>query len=334
MNARKCHFVAVALLIVASSRFAQSQTPANANEEAAELKWKFATVEEAKALLTQEDAFVKRLSPFDRSARLKTSRGVSKEEHLAFVAECIRPWQDSEREKLSSVLQRAKKRLNEIGLPLPAEVLLIKTTGKEEGQAHYTRGNAIVFPSTKLGSEPGKNVEKLIYHELFHIASRADETMRDELYAVIGFENCGEIEFPKSLLSRKLTNPDAPILQHCIRVTVDGSEQWAVPVIYANQETYDEKRGGEFFQYLTFELLVVQRDPETGKFLNAEDEAPVLVPPGQAQGFMEKIGANTGYIIHPEEILADNFALLGVRESKIRTPRIIERMKDVLAKHR
>ena len=44
-----------------------------------------------------------------------------------------------------------------------------------------------------------------------------------------------------------------------------------------------------------------------------------------------QIGRNTRYIIHPEEILADNFVLLVRGERKVRTPRIIDDLQRVLA---
>ena len=46
----------------------------------------FATVPEARKLLSTRDAFVARMSPFDRSARMKTDREVSEAEYLAFAA--------------------------------------------------------------------------------------------------------------------------------------------------------------------------------------------------------------------------------------------------------
>ena len=39
-------------------------------------------------------------------------------------------------------------------------------------------------------------------------------------------------------------------------------------------------------------------------------------------GFYEKVGKNTQYIIHPEEILADNFALVISGETEFATPEI------------
>jgi deoxyribodipyrimidine photo-lyase len=37
---------------------------------------------------------------------------------------------------------------------------------------------------------------------------------------------------------------------------------------------------------------------------------PIMTKPEGAAGFFEQVGRNTGYLIHPEEILADNFELL------------------------
>ena len=45
---------------------------------------------------------------------------------------------------------------------------------------------------------------------------------------------------------------------------------------------------------------------------------------------MEQIGGNTNYIIHPDEILADNFVHLALEAEKLATPRIIEEMKKTL----
>jgi hypothetical protein len=49
-----------------------------------------------------------------------------------------------------------------------------------------------------------------------------------------------------------------------------------------------------------------------------------------ASGFFEQVGRNTDYLIHPEEILADNFALLVVGDKRIVSPEVINRIKKVL----
>ena len=42
------------------------------------------------------------------------------------------------------------------------------------------------------------------------------------------------------------------------------------------------------------------------------------------------MSSNTGYVIHPEEILADNFALLYRNTGKHRSPEILERIAGIL----
>lgn len=295
-----------------------------------EITWTFASVEQGSAVLTTEDDYVKRLSRFDRSARLKTESDVNKQQHLDFTGKCVLQWTPAEKERLTEILQKVQQRLTEIPLPVGEEVLLIKTSGNEEGHAPYTRANAIVIPKRRLNSS-ASSLTKMVFHELFHIASRKNEGMRDTLYALIGFDFCGELIFPASLADWKLTNPDAPINQHCIEVTVDGEKEWVVPILYSRTEKYDEQRGGEFFSYLKFELLIVERDPSTGMLKSPTGEtAPKLVSPTEAEGFMKQIGSNTGYIIHPEEILADNFALLAIKTPNLPSPEIIDQMKQII----
>jgi hypothetical protein len=56
----------------------------------------------------------------------------------------------------------------------------------------------------------------------------------------------------------------------------------------------------------------------------------MLVGLQQVSGFFEQVGRNTEYLIHPEEILADNFALLFSRDRNAPSPDIIKKMAEVL----
>jgi len=290
----------------------------------------FASVAEGQKILTTRDDFVERLSPFDRSARLKTDKIVSESKYLKFVGKNILQWDDSEKRKMNSALQGIKKNLVALSLPLPDKVLIIKTTGKEEGGAAYTRANAIVFPQSKL-SAPIGDLQKTICHELFHIISRKNPILREKFYTAIGFSKCHEVEFPPELKPRKITNPDAPRNDHTIQVEISGDTQWAIPILFSDREKYDTTRGGEFFNYLQFKLLLVER-PNNGLVVKpmAKDRKPILVDVGQVSGFFEQVGKNTGYIIHPEEILADNFALLAMGESDLPSPKIVEKIQGIL----
>lgn len=287
-----------------------------------ESKIEFATVDEGRKVLTARDDFVERLSPFDRAARLKSASNVSEADYLTFVGENVREWKPEEQAKVTAAFEGVREKLSAFDLPLPAKVLLVKTSGIEEGNAAYTRSNAIVFPEAKLTGEP-ERLQRLLCHELFHVLSRADSELREKLYATIGFEKCDEVQLPSAMAAKKITNPDAPRNDHAIRVTVNGASRWAVPVLIATSP-YDAERGGEFFDYL--ELKFVLLDDQ--KKLDAKSVE--LVDRRELGEFFEQVGQNTGYIIHPEEILADNFALLVLPQGELPSPEVLERMRGVI----
>lgn len=291
----------------------------------------FADVEKGKQIVSARDDFIERLSPFDRAARMKTDKEVSEEEFLKFVAENVLPWQQDEQAKVESVLLSLAPKWAGLSIPCPKTVYFIRTTGKEEGNAAYTRDSAVVLPASMLTSPPAE-MQRLICHELFHVVSRNSPKLRESLYQVIGFLPCGEIELPPTLKARKITNPDAPRNDHCLQVKVDDKPLWVVPILVSRTAGYDLQRGGEFFQYMQFHLLAVARS-EDGKKADPifVAEAPQLLDVEQVSGFYEQVGRNSAYIIHPEETLGDNFVLLVLGDGKVRSPEIIEKMKKVFA---
>jgi hypothetical protein len=293
----------------------------------------FITPERGKQILGTPDEFVKHMSPFDRAARLKTDRNVSEEEYLNFVKENVLPWSQDEQSKIEAALSALRPKFERLNLPFPKVIYMIKTTGKEEGQAAYTRSNAIVFPESVLAYIP-EQIQKLICHELFHVLTRGNFKMRERLYNAIGFEKCEEPDFPPLLKSRKITNPDAPLNDHCIQVQLDGKAVWVVPVLFSTMEKYDVKRGGEFFNYLQFQFLIVTKNRNSDNAIPADaGKSPALLKVEQITGFFEQVGRNTGYIIHPEEILADNFTLLVQQVSDPPSPQILKKMRDEFEKN-
>ena len=61
---------------------------------------------------------------------------------------------------------------------------------------------------------------------------------------------------------------------------------------------------------------------------------PTLLDLDQVSGFYEQVGRNTDYIIHPEEILADNFKLLLVGKADVSSPDVLRRLRAVLGQAR
>lgn len=290
----------------------------------------FATVEEARSVLSAHDDFAKAVSAFDRQARLQAAGPVSLDDWLAFNAAQARPWSEEEQAKVSAALAALRPKLEKFRLPLPAQILLVRTTGKEEANAAYTRQAAIIIPDGVLQSDPDK-LERLLAHELFHVLSRHDADQRRRLYAIVGFEPMDEIELPTEWNARRITNPDAPRIDSRITLAVEGKSVVAAPMLFATPAAFDAEAGGSLFKYLTFRLLVLERKGDRWQ-AKLENGQPVLLDPREQPDYGRQIGGNTGYLIHPDEILADNFVLLVRGERAVKTPRILEAMGAVLAK--
>lgn len=292
---------------------------------------RFATVDEGGMALRAQDEFVERLSPFDRSARTKTEGSVTTASYLDFVAAQLREWADAERQRVTDLIASLKSRMEWVKAPLPAEILLIKASSEEEGGNPYTRGSVIVLPERLVQGGENK-LEHVIPHELFHVLSRHNPSLRGKLYGLVGFELCNEIRLPESLAPRRITNPDAPRMDVMIEVEHQGRKVRVTPVLLSNIEKFTRAAARPFpVGYLDFKFAELEEDSGAMR-IRAAGDAAVLLDPLAIKGFFEKVGRNTPYIIHPEEILADNFAMAVNEPPKIQSPEIIRAMKALLSK--
>jgi hypothetical protein len=293
----------------------------------------FASVEQGQQLLSRQDDFTQRLSPFDRAARMKTNKHTSTAQYLQFTRQHVQPWQQADQQKVTLAFNTIKQTLSRYPLAFPDQVMMIKTTGEEEGHAAYTRGNAIIFTDKQLAFAQSK-LQQLLLHELFHILSRSNPELKQRLYQVIGFNKSNELEFPENLKTRKITNPDAPRNDHFVNLEYQQKNIQVVPILFSRTAIYDTDKGGPFFDYLDFKLLVVRHNPQTQALtINIDNGQPQLLDITEVPDYFNQIGKNTDYIIHPEEILAENFALL-LTESRasgsIKSPHIIKKIKQIL----
>lgn len=288
---------------------------------------RFATPEEAAMVLGSSDDFTQVMSPLDRDLRVG-KKDVSEEELLEYLSQQTLAWNEEEISRFSGMAEMVASRLEGLTFTLPDEILMIKTTGQDEFDAPYTRQNTIVFPESFLQA-PDDAILPVLAHELFHVLSRANPDKKDSLYAVIGFQPCKEFTFPESLATIKITNPDAPLTQHSIEVMANNETFQALPVLFIEEpiDPSERKPLGQLFSdgIIQFKLLAV--DDSCKPSMNGETLALYDVP--EVTGFFEKTGKNTDYIIHPEEILADNFSFL-LGEVDVPNPEITSKLAEVL----
>jgi hypothetical protein len=292
----------------------------------------FATAEEAATVLGAVDEHALALSPFDRSARKRVAGDVPLEEFLAFAAAQALSWESAEATRLSARLAALGEKLAALGAGLVPRILLVKSTGAEEAGQAYTRGSSIVLKGATL-LMADKALDSILLHELFHVVSRNAPALRRELYAIVGFLPSNEIKLPDSLACRKLTNPDAPRIEWRIEVEAGGVAASATPILFSREAAFDPKKSRSFLDVMEFKLLVLEE--KDGRWVAAlRDGKPWLLDPAATRSFHQKVGANTPYVIHPEEILAENFVLLVNGVKDVPTPQVVEDLRRVIRKRR
>ncbi len=196
----------------------------------------------------------------------------------------------------------------------PDTLGLAKIKGKPYGPSvYYTRQKIIAVPQDALQLRRRQDFLGTMYHELFHIYSRHRPDKRAQLYRRIGFESIGleRLRLPAALAQRLLHNPDGvDFAQKITLKDAAGKVVHAVPIIYANSPGYTPSKE-LFFAYLEFGLFeIILRADGHWQVLTQPDGYSSTLNLRQLPDFYRQIGDNTTYVIHPDEVLADNFSLL------------------------
>jgi len=123
----------------------------------------------------------------------------------------------------------------------------------------------------------------------------------------------------------RLANPDAPQNRHAIRLSLEGRRALVTPVLVAART--ELQPGETFFNVLEVRLLEVQADGNVSRAV-LRDGQPVWHRVNGSHDYLRRLGGNTGYVIHPEETMADNVALL-LTQRPARHADLIARLRAV-----
>lgn len=278
---------------------------------------------EAQAAITEDehDPFFGRLTALDAQLRLggrldDPSPARRIEAVKAKCRQAVRNWTDEEvaavAQACRSIFPRAERISPQL---LPNPWRFVTTDGSEEFGAAYTRHDAIILPAQRIRTTPPPELARLVAHETAHVISRTRPALRDRLYQRLGFRRTGPIELGPYLEGRRITNPDGPSFEHVIRVRLDPlGEVDAVLVTYTKDAQLDPAASRDLLAFLRYGLFAVEPVGAASagplRVQHRGEEPPAAYTPDRAGGFFEQTGRNTRYLIHPDEILADNIALL------------------------
>jgi len=269
-------------------------------------------------VLDQREGFFDKISKVDMDIQMKKAhaKDVTREEVLveykSYIQKDVASFTDSEKEMITRIMKRMHTQCSKLSpnLVLP-ELRLIKTHAKHYGSSvYYTRDNIIVIPKYVLQTPDEEAFYSTMLHELFHIYSRFNPKKQDKLYELIGFKRIDHPEylaFDDALKNKMLTNPDGVNIGFAIKLAQkNGPPTLAIPVLFS-KKTQFESSNTDFFSYVDFGLFEVKPPLSRMMKVISDKNGNSTISQELMADFFRQIKDNTNYIIHPDEIMADNF---------------------------
>ncbi len=287
---------------------------------------RFASLPEAREALSAQDIWLDTTSDFQRAATMGVPGAVTPERFREFLAGTAVAWSAQQHERWLKAALTLAPRFEALKIKLPAQVLLVQTNGQDAANAPYTRANTVFLPASFSGQV--SDVE-LLAHELFHIITRNDPALATLLYKELGFESTTQLEWPAEWLPARISNPDAPHSRHFMRIESSGRSYAVMPLLVARRTTLNP--GETFFSVLDVRLLAVEpgADGKPTRALRDSEGKLAWQLAARTAPYLKRLGGNTGYIFHPEETAADNFAFL-VSGASVPNPDLLKRFEAVL----
>ncbi|MEE8258219.1 MAG: hypothetical protein V3R20_00860 [Sphingomonadales bacterium] len=285
------------------------------------VEFEFADAEKAREILMAQDAYYYRMSPAEIAIRMESAiadRSIA--DLKGRYSDNVLDWTPEEIAQFQAVIDENHVSFERIQHLLPAVIYLIRATGKVEGGLPHTHANAIIIQTTVA-----ELTADLLLHETFHVLSRSQAARHASLYGLLGFAECF-LKENEQLQAIHLTNPDVPLLSYYLPVTFGDAQGAIIPFLYAARAAFDPEIEGGFPGHFAFGLLQVKAVDSVCTIVPGGAGEAKLLNPENVPEFFTAIGRNTGYIIHPEEVLADNFVFLLTGRDGLPNPEIVERL--------
>jgi hypothetical protein len=294
--------------------------------ESAGTRFHFASAAETRRLATTDDDWTATAGPFHRAAAVgRASLPVSDQAFKAALAATALDCTPALVQRWTAAANAAAPKLAQLHVKLPANVTIACTNGKDGSESPHTRADTVFLPVSF--EEPHVSDTELMAHELFHIWSRHHPAEVSSLYALMGFVDAPELAWPAEWQEGRLSNPDAPHNRHAIRIETTEGAYTVMPVLVARRIP---NAGELIFPVMDVRLLAVEPSGDGKSMVPVRrDGQPLWFPAFRTQSYIEQLGGNTPYIIHPEEAMADNVAYL-VSGRKVPNTALMGRIRETL----
>jgi hypothetical protein len=260
------------------------------------------------------DGFYTKIQPIDVAIQLKDNAILGDNDYIntykKYLQTQVSNLSDEDIAFMNIVNENVKLFIKKINPNLELNYSISKIKNGHYGDdVFYTRGNVIYFPENIFKEKNVDKITSITLHEIWHILSEQNPSLKAEMYKLIGFiKHNLSLSIPTTLRSSLLTNPDGGDYAYAIKL---DNGRWLLPLIRSNQSKYNSNKKA-FFDYLQFDVYyinhqgIVEVDKDNSSTVSVNDNAV----------YFSNIKDNTQYIIHPDEIIADNFMLSILAENK------------------
>ncbi len=257
---------------------------------------RFASAEEGRELLTDQPEYYAEFTQ-NKLEFVMQGKESSFEEYLDFAKEQVMDFTEDEKDRVTRCMADIQEKADGLGIKLPPldTIIFVKTTQAEENYSGaYTHGTQIYLGEHVLAPGYGIRLERVLAHELFHCLTRCNPDFREKMYNIIHFTvQEKDYPLPPSVLEYFISNPDVEHHNSYASFEIDGEMTDCYTALVTTR--HFEAPGDNFFECMTTGLVPV-------------DGTDIYYTPEDAANFDEIFGTNTGYVIDPEECMADNFS--------------------------
>lgn len=262
-----------------------------------------------------KDLFFDKIGILDMELQMGESQKASSRSEVlksyqSFLTKSVLTFSSEENKLISETLDSCfaliKEFLPELNIP---RLKILKISPNHYGPSvYYTRENAILIPSNVLSPLSMDALLPVMLHEISHILLRYNDKIKSKSYRLIGFKKISKpIEYSTPILERLLSNPDGLDNSFAISLISDSEKVLCLPTLVSSQSELSPMIKG-FMNYIKFDLYQLEEQADSYTVLS-NDEGFSTVSPQFMTSFFEQIKDNTQYIIHPDEIIADNFMM-------------------------
>jgi hypothetical protein len=270
----------------------------------------------AKAIIEDDiDGFFDQISIVDMAIQMKVSkdepdRQTMVKKYNAFLRQSVSDWSSVEKKNMAEIFKQAEIMCNKISPQIwPKDIRLIKIKANHYGRdVYYTRGHNILIPENVFERSNLDDQLPIMLHEIFHLISRYNQVIKNDTYRLIGFEKSEKpVVVDPKLAKILLTNPDGVSNNYYLTLRNGEKSTKIIPMITSKAKSF-KQASPAFFDYLSFDLYPVKSVGD--QYVTVSDEqGKTTLDVGETPSFFQQIKDNTQYIIHPDEIIADNFML-------------------------